>query len=241
MAAAGNGRASAAILAELRGYVAAMDAGTMPGAAPVGVISEEADADEITYYPILGRPAFAGPGLTTLISSLPKCGKTTLLYWCVKAWLDQGLSVLYLTEDPSPIVKAVCRELGLPRSIFRTNTGRPWAEVSAWAAAQPANITVVDTVRTWVGMDPDSENDAPTVVAALTPLQRATRERAAAPMLSHHLTKAGGSHGVAHAGSLAFVGIADVAIEVYRDMHYERRRVLKSISRIPVARRRRNS
>ncbi len=130
-------------------------------------------------------------------------------------------------------MKAVCRELGLPRSIFRTNTGRPWAEVSAWAAAQPANITVVDTVRTWVGMDPDSENDAPTVVAALTPLQRATRERAAALMLSHHLTKAGGSHGVAHAGSLAFVGIADVAIEVYRDMHYERRRVLKSISRIP--------
>jgi hypothetical protein len=189
-------------------------------------------ASSIEFFPMLGREGYIGRAVTTLLSSLPKRGKTTLLFWLARGFCEMGLRVLYLSEESEPVIRERAEMIGVPLDIFYVRTGRPWAEVVAWLAEQEADVVIVDTTRAWLGLPESGENDASTVQQALDPLQIALRTRNAGLILSHHLRKSGGEDGTGHAGSGAFVGLCDVAVELHGDPHDPRRRALRSVSRL---------
>src|SRR5439155_148454 len=55
------------------------------------------------YLPLLGRDGYIVAGWSHLISSFPRRGKTELLYQSIRAWLQAGHTVLYLSEEPRTV------------------------------------------------------------------------------------------------------------------------------------------
>lgn len=166
-----------------------------------------------------------------LISGWPKVGKSTLLTWLIRQWIEAGLSVVLLSEEPRQIVKARAREIGVPLEALRVEycRGRTLTEVLPDLRATKADILVVDSFRGWQALG--DENDPGPVLANLSPLLDWARTNNTALVGSHFLRKSGGGEGIAHAGTTALVGLADIAVELYRDRVANRRHVL-TVSRM---------
>ncbi|HUW10623.1 MAG TPA: DnaB-like helicase N-terminal domain-containing protein [Anaerolineae bacterium] len=207
-----------------------------PSEAPVSEVdfTKELDLDSLyQWLPMLGVDGYVAPGLTWLISSLPKVGKSTLLWHLALDWTRAGKRILILSEEPEDIIQQRTRSLGLDPKVFRVYTGReaPWSKTLAWLPAQDFDVLMLDSVRYWLRLPPGGEYDGTQVTAIVSPLQAVTREKKAPLILSHHLRKSGGEEGTRHSGSTAWVGTVDVATELTRDPHSPRRRVLRSVGR----------
>ena len=191
------------------------------------------DEPEAGWFPVLRQRGFLARGLTWLLSSLPKCGKTTLLYHACREWTDAGLRVLMLSEEPRSIVRMRCRRLGLGAPLFNaySGRGRPWKSVLNWLEGEEFGAVVIDTARYWFRLPPEGANDDATVQAVVTPVQDIIRGRSAGLALSHHLRKSGGIDGTAHGGSTAWVSVCDVATELHRYPQKPQRRLLRSEGR----------
>jgi hypothetical protein len=191
------------------------------------------DQPEAGWFPVLRERGFLAREITWLLSSRPKCGKTTLLYHACKEWTEEGLRVLMLSEEPRSIVRMRCRRLGLGAPLFEaySGRGRPWKDTLNWLHGQEFDVLVIDTTRYWFRLPPEGANDDATVQAAVTPVQDMIRTKSAGLVLSHHLRKAGGIDGTAHGGSTAWVSVSDVATELHRWPQHSRRRLLRSESR----------
>ena len=157
----------------------------------------------------MGEPGFLSRGITWLLSSRPKCGKTTLLYYACKEWTGADLRVLMLSEEPQSIVRMRCRRLGLQAPLFSaySGRGRPWKDTLSWLHGQEFDVLVINTTRYWFQLPPEGGNDDATVQAVVAPVQHIIRAKDAGLALSHHLRKAGGSDGTAHGGSTAWVSV----------------------------------
>lgn len=191
------------------------------------------DQPEAGWLPVLRERGFLARGITWLLSSRPKCGKTTLLYHACKEWTDAGLRVLMLSEEPRSIVRMRCRRLDLSAPLLGVyaGRGRPWKDVLDWLEGEEFDVVVIDTTRYWFRLPPEGANDDGTVQAAVAPVQGIIRDKNAGLVLSHHLRKAGGSDGTAHGGSTAWVSVSDVATELHRYPQQLRRRLLRSEGR----------
>ena len=195
---------------------------------------------------------FLARDAVTLLSALPKCGKTTLLShllaglagggeFCGRA-LAPGRAVV-VSEEPEGVWAERAHALGLtdairvlPRGSVVRGSADDWAgflaDLGEQVQADPADLIVFDTLANlWPVRD---ENSAAEVGAALAPLHRLTAGRAV--LLVHHLRKSDGQEGTGSRGSGALAGFVDVIAELRRvraggsDPH-GRRRVLTGYGR----------
>lgn len=198
-------------------------------------------------------------GRVSLLWSLPKVGKTTLLAGLLRAMGADNLSetfigrrvrrgkVLYVSEENAgdwgnrvgrwgirDHVEFLCRPIPAtdvhPRLI--------WADLIEYLAeltrSRLYDLVVIDTIGYAWGVE--DENSAPLVQAALNHLTG--RFPDSAVLLDHHSRKSGGEEGTGARGSVALLGYCDVNIEVRRTAPQDpsdRRRTLIVNSRIPDA------
>ena len=195
---------------------------------------------------------FLARGCVTLLSALPKAGKTTLIAELLKQ-LERGGTfagralcpgrAVVVSEEGTEVWVARRDGAGVPfdhvRLACRPFFGKPDAE--AWLgfvlklrdalAVDPADLVVFDTLADlWPVRD---ENNATDVQTALQPLRRLAEGRAV--LLVHHLRKSDGDEGTAARGSGALAGFVDVLAELRRAKPAVdpcgRRRVIKAVGR----------
>lgn len=193
---------------------------------------------------------YLAPGSITLLSSLWKAGKTTLLTHMLKNLETGGQfcgqqvisgSVLYITEE-SEARWADRRDLfNLTDNVeflIRPFRCKPswdhWLEFIAYLESlyqrRRVDLLIMDTLSNlWPVKD---ENDAACVQSALMPLHRVVKHAAA--MLVHHNRKSDGHEATAARGSGALMAFVDTIVELRRysqtDRH-DRRRVLTGYGR----------
>jgi hypothetical protein len=196
---------------------------------------------------------FLGRNAVTLLSALPKCGKTTLLSHLLAAVGSGGLfcgrplvpgRALVVSEEPAGVWADRRDKVGIPpdavRLITRNQMPRcgsldEWAEFVGFLGEQcdadPTDLVVIDTLaNVWPVKD---ENSAAEMGAALAPLGRLAKDRSV--LLVHHLRKSDGAEGTGSRGSGALVGAVDVVLELRRVKRSldpsQRKRVLSGYGR----------
>lgn len=216
--------------------------GQPPNLPPIGtsVVGEVCAADlkarphqEIEYLPFLDRPGYVPRGWSILLAAYPKTGKTELMARLCGSWATEGESILYVTEEPAVIWQH--RLANLPgawervRLLFGLGM-EPGAILERIKAGQET-IVVIDTVRSVVGLEDETDNSE--VARVLGPYVAAAREGGKTLILLHHVRKGGGEHGEGITGGHAFLGIVDVALELLREPNLgDRRRRVRGWGRL---------
>lgn len=180
---------------------------------------------------------YAAVGATTILSGVPKGGKTTWV-WGMLAALARGDSAfcgmalpcgptksVMLTENPRAVVIEKRERFKVPPGMVYALTmedafpRRPFsADMDAAmrvASKIGAKIIVVDTWRFWANFGTGDENDAGAVSLRYSEIQRAAAAGFCVIVI-HHVRKSGGEEGTATAGSNALTGAANIVIELYR-------------------------
>lgn len=189
---------------------------------------------------------YVAPGSTTLLASLPKVGKTTLLFTLLEAasrgdaFLGRATRptrALILTEEPPGPMADKASRWSLPGSrLLPRHAGRevPWPQLVRQSVEEchqhGLNLLVVDTLAKWAGYSEDDENSSGPVLQALEPLQAAA-DTGLAVLILAHLRKSGGTHGAALRGSNALLGEVDIEVELLRAKNQPNVRWLKAVSR----------
>jgi hypothetical protein len=197
--------------------------------------AELADSDEpeLESLPVFLQPNIVIKGWAHIIAAAPKAGKTTLLAHVVRDWLDQGLRVLWLTEEPKSVWRRRLRRLGGDWSRLTLRPGEPSQEpeLRERAATGPWDVVIVDTIRQFLPVK--DWNDAANIASAVRPWVAAvSRSAEKTLLLAHHARKGGGEHGEEIAGSHELYAAVDVGIII---KHYgedaQRRRKLTAAGR----------
>lgn len=196
---------------------------------------------------------FLARGSVTLLSALPKCGKTTLVTHLLQKLPTGGSfcgrplaagSAVVVSEESAEVWHERAQRLGLTdavRLVVRPFLGRPdeadWLEfvrsLLTGLEGHPADLVVLDTLADlWPVKD---ENSATEVQAAMKPLRALADGRAV--LAIHHLRKSDGAEGTGSRGSGALAGFVDVIAELRRPKASrgggENRRVLSAVGRAP--------
>jgi DNA-binding transcriptional ArsR family regulator len=204
----------------------------LPLLAPLSELLSSDAEHELEYVPLLGVDGLIARGTITLLGAHPKAGKTTLLIHACRAWVQQNLRVVYLSEDSRAIWRErVKRFPELSALILNTI---PRAHPENWAQAvreQEPDIVIVDTIRRF--MPPKDENDSASVSLALTPFVDLQQELPrTAIVLVHHTKKSLSSDGEITdiAGSHAFTAEVDAILLLAPVREHKRQRILTPIA-----------
>jgi DNA-binding transcriptional ArsR family regulator len=204
----------------------------LPLLAPLSELLSSNAEHELEYVPLLGVDGLIARGTLTLIGAHPKAGKTTLLIHACREWLQQGLRVVYLSEDSRAIWRErVKRFPELSALILNTI---PRAHPENWARAvreQEPDMVIVDTIRRF--MPAKDENDSASVSLALTPFVDLQQELPrTAIVLVHHTKKSLSGDGEITdiAGSHAFTAEVDAILLLAPVREHKRQRILTPIA-----------
>jgi hypothetical protein len=170
----------------------------------------------------------------TILSALPKAGKTTLVAHLLRECESGGTfcgqpvrpcRVVVVTEENETIWAERRDNLVLADHIevvlrpFRTKpTFKQWItfleELAESLRAEPADLVVIDTLaKLW---PVQNENDASEITAALMPLLEIAYQHHATLLLIHHLRKSDGLEATATRGSGALTAAVDAILELRR-------------------------
>jgi DNA-binding transcriptional ArsR family regulator len=204
----------------------------LPLLAPLSELLSSDAEHELEYVPLLGVDGLIARGTLTLLGAHPKAGKTTLLIHACRAWVQQNLRVVYLSEDS----RAVWRERvkRFPELSALILNAIPRAHPENWARAvreQEPDIVIVDTLRRF--MPPKDENDSASVSLALAPFVDLQQELPrTAIVLVHHTKKSLSSDGEITdiAGSHAFTAEVDAILLLAPVREHKRQRILTPIA-----------
>ena len=189
---------------------------------------------------------YLGSGIVTLFSARPKTGKTTLLFYLLKATLARQKflqcetslkrKVLLLSEEPLSLLKRRIKKHGLESDDFLIIPRfklKDWSEAVAYAnhavEKEGVQLIVIDTIAAFWNVQ--NENDATHIMEALRPIQEIVQKHRVALLLIHHLRKADGSDGTAHRGSGALVGAVEIALEMGKLSNNKEQRLLSGVGR----------
>jgi hypothetical protein len=204
----------------------------LPLLAPLSELLSSDAEHELEYVPLLGVDGLIARGTLTLLGAHPKAGKTTLLIHACRAWVQQNLRVVYLSEDSRPVWRE--RVKRFPELNTLILNAIPRAHPENWARAirelEP-DIVIVDTIRRF--MPPKDENDSASVSLALTPFVDLQQELPrTAIVLVHHTKKSLSSDGEITdiAGSHAFTAEVDAILLLAPVKEQKRQRVLTPIA-----------
>jgi DNA-binding transcriptional ArsR family regulator len=206
--------------------------GDLPLLAPLSELLSSNAEHELEYVPLLGVDGLIARGTLTLIGAHPKVGKTTLLIHACREWLQQGLRVVYLSEDSRVIWRE--RVKRFPELGALILNAIPRAHPENWARAvrqEEPDIVVVDTIRRF--LPPNDENDAASVATALAPFVDLQQELPrTAIVLVHHTKKSLSSDGEITdiAGSHAFTAEVDAILLLAPVREHKRQRILTPIA-----------
>jgi predicted ATP-dependent serine protease len=204
----------------------------LPLLAPLSELLSSDAERELEYVPLLGVDGLIARGTLTLLGAHPKAGKTTLLIHACRAWVQQNLRVVYLSEDS----RAVWRERvkRFPELGALILNAIPRAHPENWARAvrelEP-DIVIVDTIRRF--MPAKDENDSASVSLALAPFVDLQQELPrTAIVLVHHTKKSLSSDGEITdiAGSHAFTAEVDAILLLAPVREHKRQRILTPIA-----------
>jgi len=204
----------------------------LPLLAPLSELLSSDAERELEYVPLLGVDGLIARGTLTLLGAHPKAGKTTLLIHACRAWVQQNLRVVYLSEDS----RAVWRERvkRFPELGALILNAIPRAHPENWARAvrelEP-DIVIVDTIRRF--MPAKDENDSASVSLALAPFVDLQQELPrTAIVLVHHTKKSLSSEGEITdiAGSHAFTAEVDAILLLAPVREHKRQRILTPIA-----------
>jgi DNA-binding transcriptional ArsR family regulator len=204
----------------------------LPLLAPLSELLSSNAEHELEYVPLLGVDGLIARGTLTLIGAHPKAGKTTLLIHACREWLQQGLRVVYLSEDSRAIWRE--RVKRFPELSALILNAIPRAHPENWARAvreQEPDMVIVDTIRRF--MPAKDENDSASVSLALTPFVDLQQELPrTAIVLVHHTKKSLSSDGEITdiAGSHAFTAEVDAILLLAPVREHKRQRVLTPIA-----------
>ena len=204
----------------------------LPLLAPLSELLTSDAERELEYVPLLGVDGLIARGTLTLLGAHPKAGKTTLLIHACRAWVQQNLRVVYLSEDSRPVWRE--RVKRFPELNTLILNAIPRAHPENWARAirelEP-DIVIVDTIRRF--MPAKDENDSALVAAALAPFVDLTQHLPrTAIVLVHHTKKSLSSEGEITdiAGSHAFTAEVDAILLLAPVKEQKRQRVLTPIA-----------
>jgi DNA-binding transcriptional ArsR family regulator len=204
----------------------------LPLLAPLSELLTSNAEHELEYIPLLGVDGIIARGTITLLGAHPKAGKTTLLIHACREWLQQGLRVVYLSED----TRAIWRERvkRFPELGALILNAIPRAHPENWAQAvrelEP-DIVIVDTIRRF--MPAKDENDSASVSLALMPFVDLQQELPrTAIVLVHHTKKSLSGDGEITdiAGSHAFTAEVDAILLLAPVREHKRQRILTPIA-----------
>jgi hypothetical protein len=194
---------------------------------------------------------YLAPGALTLLTSQWKSGKTTLISVLLARLktggefaglpLAAGKAVV-ISEEPRQLWEIRGRRLDFADHVgwfCRPFPGKPSApawrslveRIAGLRAERGVSLAVIDPLAAF--LPGKSENDAPSMLEALAPLQRLT-SLGMAVLVLHHPRKQESAPGTAPRGSGALLGHADILIEMRacpRAADGDRRRRLHAFSR----------
>ena len=175
----------------------------------------------------------AAYGTVSLVSGLPKSGKSTLISNLLAA---RESNAVFLWGDPVPTgpMVLVSEEGGFP--VVRKTHGLTTLDIldrlafvvaglrsldhllaalTTWVDHQPGPaLVIIDTLAVWG--DIKDENDAIAATNAIVALRVWAQHHGAAVVLVHHTRKGGGDYGEAVRGSGGIVAAVDTSIELSR-------------------------
>lgn len=183
-------------------------------------------------------PGILTPQCATLLSSLPKVGKTTWLADMIGRIDKADKTALVVSEEAEKHWKRRAEQHNYSDRVMfvcRPFKGKPsaqqWEAFISHVAAVKADVVVFDTLpNLWPCM---SENDADAVIPSLAPLVE-IMEAGAALFLLHHAGKSDKSEGRAARGSNSLVAWVDIALELRRaqpDDPHDRCRIINGWGR----------
>jgi hypothetical protein len=147
--------------------------------------------------PFLTRDDVVFEGTSTLLAAREKGGKSTLIRYLSHAWVTDGRSVLYLSEEWRRVWRRQLEALGVEKGAghFQVieSLGKSPQELLNRAAGGPETIVIVDTVTWLLGISLANRDQ---VVEGLTPWVQLCGAGKTLILLAH-LTKRGeieGSH-----------------------------------------------
>jgi hypothetical protein len=185
--------------------------------------------------PVLGevQPPIFQRGLSHILASPPKAGKTTLLYHLAKEWAGAGRSILFMSEEAELVW---CRRLEaddaeeevLERITLVAALGEGAMSLLDRMCHGSEEIVILDTAKI---LGVEDENDAATVNRTITPWVVEARESGKTLIVAHHMRKGGGRAVEALAGSYSWAAVFDTVIEIELDEQDSRRR-LRAVGRL---------
>lgn len=195
-------------------------------AIPFSRLAPPITADKWYWY------GFICPGQTTIISALPKIGKTTLLAALLKAFEEgedfcgyacRRTKVLYASEEHETSWSPRVARFGLDgdfhrllqqevRIPYNLASFREWLGLCrSYMERNGFSVLVLDTLsRFWPVLN---ENDAVETCAAIDELNAFTRKSELAVLVVHHGRKGGGTNGTAARGSTGITAKFDITLE----------------------------
>lgn len=192
---------------------------------------------------------YLAKGHITLLSGLPKAGKTTLLFQLIRsiegnqAFLELATKlegkILIVSEENSQHYKVRVEKYQLiGKDVFIlpayemdcSSKDKVLEQIRYAIDKDDVSLVVLDTLGEFWGVS--DENNASAVQEALKPFRTIAHKNHVSVLLIHHLRKSEGDNGTAHRGSGALLAGIDIGLELkYSSDHVRNRRTLTSKSR----------
>jgi 5S rRNA maturation endonuclease (ribonuclease M5) len=186
-------------------------------------LKENSSSNEVVSLPFLGLEGIILKGFTHLVGAFPKTGKTELFFRLALDWAQNGLKVLYLSEESEKIWRRRVKGMDFTEEINENFALIPLALIydkqNLFDIIEGFNpeIVVIDTIRSTLGSLIDDETKANEVNNLFYPLLKSVQEKEITLICLHHLTKAaqtGEENFKPFAGSHSLVGLFDVIIRI---------------------------
>jgi AAA domain len=187
-------------------------------------------------------------GNITLLAGKPKAGKSRLCLDLTAAVAHDagsflgkplyGGAVVYVSEEGAATLAHKLPDSERVSILTRENAWpKPeWSSLVEAAVAEAerigAKLLVIDTLAYWAGMPAEREKDSGAALAVMDACVFAARTGLAV-LVPTHTRKGGGEDGEGVRGSSAFVGSADIILELERVPDAAHQRALLALSRHP--------
>jgi DNA primase len=186
-------------------------------------LKENDGSDVIESLSFLGLENILIKGFTHLVGAYPKTGKTELFFRIALDWAQNGLKVLYFSEESEKIWRTRVREMDFSEKINENFALIPLALIydeqnlfDIIDSFNP-NVVIIDTIRSALGSLIEDETKANEVSNLFYPLLKNIQEKGITLVCLHHLTKSAqtGEETIKpFAGSHSLVGLFDVIIRI---------------------------
>jgi putative DNA primase/helicase len=198
----------------------------------------------------VAKPWFAQGAITAIVGKVKEAGKTTWTTHAAASVLrgDDFMGVpttqsevVYLTEQPIATFAAALERAGIDNCnalnlLYLSDVlAEQWAKLVEGAVERcistGAKLLIVDTLPAFSNSE-GSENDATAALAAMRPLSLATAKDLSVGVVLHS-RKSGGGVSDSARGSSAFIGAADIVLNINKPQgNRPRVRIIEGISRL---------